>query len=237
MNRMAAFFVLAAAPFLMGAEVTVKAALDGAGRGKVYMCLTADLEQSGRFARIADERLRDLFLVRALRASSRELTDLLAARGFAAAVVEQKVDKDGVRTEVTAEISDVRPLAAIGGGEVSFTKKPGNFMELNGALGGELAGTDADLSALAPVSVTIWTVFRGTVREADNAARISHTADSVTWRWRADRMLARATAVHVRVLPRIEENPQYWLALILAVTALVVVGALIVLGRGREAMK
>ncbi len=235
MTRSATLLVLALLPGLLGADVTAKVTLDRKGSGKVFMILSSDLASAKRLQGLSDPRLKDLFLARALAASPAELTELLLARGFVAPVVDQKVEGTTVRTEVSAGIGDLRPLSALAGGELSFGEKPGNYLELGGTFGGALAGQDADLTPFAAVRVVkLWIVFPGTVREADGA-EVSHTADSTVWRRSADKLLAEAVPVKVSVLPRIEGEPNYWLALILGVTALVVVGAAIVLRHGRQA--
>lgn len=225
----------ASAPASSAAEVTVKVTLDAMGRGDVYMNIAADLDEMTRLAAERDPQVVSLFLTRALRGSPAQITELFRSSGYSGVAVSQKVEKTRVRTDVTATISDVRPLAALAGGNLDFVERPGNYLELHGTLGGTLAQARADLSGLSGVSVKLWVVFPGAVREADGAGTVSHAADSVTWRWSADRLLSSPATIRARVLPRIEGEPRYWLALIVGVTALVVVGVVIVLRRGREA--
>lgn len=223
------------APTLSAADVTVKVTLNQKGSGDVFMKFRTSLDQRSRLASLADPRVKDAFLVKALLASPAELTELLRGLSFSGVVVDQKVDVTRVYTDVTATLSDVRPLSELAGGSLDFSPRPNNYVELSGRFGGALAGQDADLSALASVPVTLWIVFPGTVRSADRVAKVSHTASDASWCVSADRLLAEGVSVKATVLPRIEGTPQYWLALILAVTALVVIGALIILRRGREA--
>ena len=220
---------------LFAADVTVKVTLDGQGRGDVYMSITADLDESRRLAVEKDPQVVCLFLMRALRGSPAQVADLLRSSGFSDVVVNQKVEKTRVRTDVTATISDVRQLAVLAGGSLDVVAQPGNYVELKGTLGGVLENSGADLSGLAGVTVKLWVVFAGTVRDAARPGVVSHAADAVTWRWSADRLLVAPTTIRARVLPRIEGEPRYWLALIAGVTALVVIGAAIVLRHGREA--
>ena len=179
--------------------------------------------------------MRNVPLVHALRASPSELTGVLSRAGFSSVVVNQHIDGARIRTEVTAATGDLRPIAALAGGDLKFESKPDNFVEIGGKFGGALGESNADLSALSGIRLTLWIVVPGTVRRADRAAEVSHVADSATWKFPVDRLLAQPRTLDVLVLPRIEGTWFYWLALILGVTALVIVGAVIVLRRGRDA--
>lgn len=230
-----AALVFAALSSPVAADVTVKVTLDEKHRGDVFIKIRSSLAQRAMLSALSDDRVRDTVLVRALVASPSELTELLSSRAFSGVAVKQTVDGSRVVTDVTATISDVRPLAALAGGSFEFSERPDNYLGLSGRFGGALAGQNADLSALQALPVTLRIAYSGTVREADNGAEVSHTAYETAWRVTGDRLLSEGVPVEVTVLPNIEGAPQYWLALILGVTLLVVVGAAIVLHRGREA--
>jgi len=236
MNARACALLLAVIPLTTGAGITTRVTLDVKGRGEVFIVSETSLDEAKRLEAVADPRLRDSLLVRQMLAPPLEVSRLLTRQGFSEVAVRQYT-KENLRTEVTARISDVRPLTACCGGELTFSRKPGDFLELNGTLGGALAGQDVDLAPLKNLHVTLRIDFPGSVcDDTDNAARASHIGNSVAYGWPADRLLAGPTPVHVRIVPDIEGTPYFWLALILGVTALVVVGAFIVLRHGREAM-
>ncbi len=236
MIRLAALLVLAACSTGFAADnVTLKVTFRPQGGADVFMIFNTTLETPDRVAAIPDPRVKGVLFVRALRASPGELTAFLSRASFGNVAVSQYAEGTHLRTEVTAVVSDLQPLGRLLGGELEYVPIADHFHELRGTFGGALAGLNADLSALSNTHLTLWVVFRGTARKADRTAEISHAADSVTWRFTGDRLLAQPRTLDAVVLPRIEGDPKFWLALIVGVTALVVIGAAIVLRRGRDA--
>jgi hypothetical protein len=235
MNRRACALLLVVLPLLLGASVTTEVSLDQTGGGLVYVVSRATFDEANRLTYLSDPHLRDLFLIRQMVASPMEVKRLFTVQGFSDVVVQQDT-KGNLETQVTARISDVRPLLTVGGA-LDLSEKPGNFLDLDGSIGGGLAGESVDLTPLKDVHVTLRFRFQGTVRGVGGgAAEVSHVRDAVTYRWTADRLLGGSTRVHVRIVPNVEGAPYFWLALIVGVTVLVVFGAYLVLRHGRQAL-
>lgn len=237
MNRKACVILLILLPLATGAgRVTTKLRLNRKGDGKVVVGISTGLDEMSRLRGLAEPRVRNSLLVRLLLAPPLELRTLLHEQGFDDVAVEQSMKGSIQTTTVTAHVRDVRALTGHGG-ELVLRETPENLLEFKGFLGGALAGQKLDLSALKGLGVALEVGFPGTVQRADAAALLSHSGRAVTWRWTGDKLLAASTQVDVRIVPDIEGRPYYWLALILSVTALVIIGAVVVLRHGRAALK
>ncbi len=237
MNRKACAILLVLLPLTTGAaRIATQVTLDRQGQGSVIIDIEAELDEIESMTSVVGPGPGEKLLVQQLAASPHELKALLEEQGFSSVTVKQSVKKSLQSTRVTARINDVRALCGTGG-ELKFTETPEGLFELNGSLGGSLAGKRRDLSYLRVLEVRLKIKFPGTVRQKDNAAKVSHSGKAVTYAWTGDKLLGGTTPVHVRVVPDIEGTPYFWLALILGVTGLVILGAFLVLRYGREALK
>ena len=246
MNPRAGAMLLVLLPLTMGAgRITTQVTLDRNGGGKVLM--TIETGPGGMVvhdgAKLTPSHIMpalraDQLLSRILRASPAELRQILTAQGYSSINVTQSLKKNVQKTEVRAVLRDVRALCALGG-QLTFTETPGNFLELDGTIGGALADEKRDDALFEPVKLALTLKFPGTVsrEKTDKSAVVSHSGRAVTYRWTGSQLLTSATKVHVLVVPDIQGSPYFWLALILGITGLVVLGAFVVLRYGREALK
>lgn len=241
MHRKACAVVLLLAPCVMGAgRIDTAVTLHRTGQGDVTVEIETNLDEMKRLAARARPEVKASFLLRQAAADPAELIELLSAQGMSGVGVTQSTKGGRQLTKATAQISDVRALTGHGG-ELMFNETEEGDLELKGSLGGALSGENFDLSPLADLEVSLTITFPGAVRrdkhETADAGKFSHSGRAVTYRWKGDKLLGGPTPVHVRVVPDIEGTPYFWLALILGVTALVVLGAAIVMHRGRETLK
>ncbi len=235
-NRFAASVLVVLLPLAMGAgEVSTVAKLENSGKGEVSIRVETDSDELRALKGIPEGLLRNSFLVKLMVSSPGDLERLLQEQKFSDVSVRQSVKEGKIVTDATGRFSDVEVLAACGG-KLALTR-PSTYVHLKGNLGGALAGSGIDLSPVKDIKVKFTIEMPGTIREnqRDATAKINHTGQSATYEWTADRLLAESTDVSVQIVPDIEGSPFFWLALILGVAGLVVLGAVIILQQGRTA--
>jgi hypothetical protein len=228
--------LLAAATFASAAgRVDVTAALNLKGGAKVTVDAVSDAELAEALPAAA-ATLQDQLLVKLLIAPPEALQKALAAHAFSNIVIRQKLVEGSRETHVEAEASSVDALAFCGGRLALKDDTKGGYLLLKGAVGGALKGAAGDLSALRDVQVTLRVSFPGTVVKCVPQSACTRSGQAVSYAWTADRLLLEPTTIDAQVRPDIEGAPGFWLALTLGVTALVVVGAAIILQRRAPAV-
>ena len=219
-------------------DLSIAANLDRNGAGRVVIDAETNLrERVSLAAALEDVRVTGP-VAPIVSGDALQIRAFLTQRGFSRVRVKQTLEGDVEITSVSAHVDSVAPLALFGG-ELTLTEARGSMLLLEGTLGGTHPAAGADLSALSDVVVKLTVRFPGTIDRngTDASAELSHAGNAVTWRRTADVLLSEGTHVSIRIIPDIEGHPWYWLALILVVTGLVVLGAFIVLQRGRDALR
>jgi len=216
-------------------EVTTAVTLDREGAGRVTIAIETDLKRRDTLVASLRAVGEDAPLMPMLLGDTLTLKTLLEKHDFSNVRIRQELRPEVQRTTVSARIDGVRSLGLFGG-ELTFTEGAGSTLVLRGTLGHERAGAEGRLAPLRDVRVTFNLEFPGTVTEHDASARPSHAGNAVIYTATADRLLASAIDVDVRIIPDVEGQPWYWLTLIAVVTGLVVLGAVIVLQKGKNAL-
>jgi hypothetical protein len=147
--------------------------------------------------------------------------------------VSQELDATGgISNSVKAKIQNINVL----GLELKEDESD-QQLSLKGALRCPRPPGEMDPAALDNITVNVTLHFQGSVTVNDNVGKPSYTQRAVTYSRAGKDLLGKRTTVDVSVLPDLEGEPKFWLALTWGVTILVIIGAVIVFQHGPRMLK
>jgi hypothetical protein len=213
--------------------------LNEQGSGELILMTECSTEEASAFKRITDPKVRESLFVMQFTAPAEDLRQMLENRGLdVTRMVDEKRTSGRVETRlVRAKVNSVRALGCYGGKVQLEEKSEGNLLEMDGTLGGLFAEQAMDLSPLKGTDVDIRIRFPGSVKDVTGSGSVAWNGRDLLYHSKGDELLGKTHKLYVRIIPDVEGAPYFWLVLILGVTGLVVMGAIIVFQRGREAIK